>query len=402
MPVVMAERGDFRQGCEVTARVYTRGVKETSTNPWLLTVAGLVSWLIAGSPVLSDLARQPERLTEPRYLLWTAAFTLFGTAFWTVDQRDGEGSERRFVVLVAAQVLATLVAMAAFPNGIGSVLLVITASQFAWLGSLRLAVALVVAQTAAAMLVGFWGGWGAMGLLFNAGVYLGFQLFALFTSYTALKEADGRAHLARLNAELRATQDLLSESSRMAERVRLARELHDVVGHHLTALSLNLEVASHVAEGRALSHVQTSQGLAKTLLAEVRGVVSTMREPIALDIGRALELLSKDIPTPKVHINVAADLAIDDPQRAQVLLRCAQEAITNAVKHAGAKNLWLSVERSPRGVTLSARDDGRGAALLRGGNGLTGMRERLETLGGRLELDPNPGHGFALTATLPA
>ena len=396
----MASGRDFWQGCGASARVYTRGVKETVTNPWLLTVAGLVTWLIAGSPVLADLAGQPGRLGEPRYLLWTAAFTLFGAAFWAVN-RLGDGSERRFALLVAAQVLATLLAMAAFPNGVGSVLLVITASQFAWLGSLRLAVALVVAQTAAAMAVGYAGGWGALELLFNAGVYLGFQLFALFTAYTALQEAEGRTHLARLNAELRATQELLSESSRMAERVRLARELHDVVGRHLTALSLNLEVASHVADGKALAHVQTSQALAKTLLAEVRGVVSTMREPIALDINRALTLLSSDIPTPQVHLEVAGDLGLDDPQRAQILLRCAQEAITNAVKHAGAKNLWLRVERSERGVTLSARDDGRGAALFRGGNGLAGMRERLETLGGRLELHPNPGRGFALTATLP-
>ena len=62
----------------------------------------------------------------------------------------------------------------------------------------------------------------------------------------------------------------------------------------------------------------------------------------------------------------------------------------------------MTVERTEHGVTLSARDDGRGAAIFRGGNGLTGMRERLETLGGRLELHPNPGRGFVLTATLPA
>lgn len=382
--------------------VYTGDVKETVTNPWLLTVAGLVAWLLAGMPVLGRLAAAPERLTEPRYLVWAAAFTLFGAAFWAVSRKEDKLSGRQFRALVALQVVATLLAMAAFPDGVGSVLLVITASQFAWLGPLRPATLFVAAQTAAAMLIGWLGGWSPLDLLFNAGVYLGFQLFALFTSHTALKEAEGRARLARVNAELRATQELLSESSRMTERVRLARELHDVVGHHLTALSLNLEVASHVAEGRALDHIRTSQTLAKTLLTEVRGVVSTMREPLELDVQKALELLGNDIPTPAVHVRVAPDLRLDDPQRAQVLLRCAQEAITNAVKHAGAKNLWLTVERNPRGVTLAARDDGRGAALFRGGNGLAGMRERLETLGGRLELDPNPGHGFALTATLPA
>lgn len=143
-------------------------------------------------------------------------------------------------------------AMAAVPNGLGSVLLVITASQFAWLAPLRPAVLLVVAQTVVVLSTGGWrGDWPLLELVFNAGIYLGFQLFALFTSYTALKEAEGRAQLAQLNAELHTAQALLAESSRLSERLRIARELHDLIGYHLTALSLNLEVASHLTDGKA-------------------------------------------------------------------------------------------------------------------------------------------------------
>lgn len=119
------------------------------------------------------------------------------------------------------------------------------------------------------------------------------------------------------------------------------------------------------------------------------------------ELSGALTVLIQDIPTPKVHLKLADNLRIDDPQRAQVLLRCVQEIVTNAARHAQAENLWLNVAPSPQGLKLSARDDGRGAGALTWGNGLTGMRERLEGLGGRLELHPNPGHGFALTATLP-
>jgi len=380
-------------------------VKNTSSSEWLLASAGLGTWLVAGLPVLAEIAVQPAHLGEARYGLWLAAFTGFGVAFWTVS-RGGAGTEGRFRALVAAQVLATLTCIILVPNGISSVLFVIVASQYAWLGSLRVALGLIALQTLVATVLQTVSiGWSPVEAVFQAGIYLGFQTFALFSSHTALKEAAARERLAQVNAELRATQELLSESSRISERLRIARELHDLIGHHLTALSLNLEVASHLlegTEGKALDHVRTSQVLAKGLLADVREVVSTVREGSGLDLAGALLTLTRDIPTPKVHLQVPDDLGIDDPQRAQVVLRCAQEAITNAVKHAGAQNLWLTLHRTEGGIRLEVKDDGRGATNLRRGHGLTGMRERLESLGGRLSVTSAPGQGFSLQAELPA
>ena len=368
---------------------------------WSLSqTAGFITWVGVGVPQLVSRSQGP---LEGMFGLWLACYLAFGVLFVLIgDVRLETYLHHETLVPLTVLVLLTF-GVIGFGGGywLGGVLLILTASYVPHLLSLKRSTFWVLGQTAV-MGALFASTGGLVNALVQTALYLGFQVFALATTQAALSEAAAKTRLASANAELRATQELLSESSRMAERVRLARELHDVVGHHLTALSLNLEVASHVAEGKALAHVRTSQALAKTLLAEVRGVVSTMREPIALDIARALTLLSGDIPTPRVHVTVAPDLEVDDPQRAQILLRCAQEAITNAVRHAGAKNLWLTVERTEHGVTLSARDDGRGAALFRGGNGLTGMRERLETLGGRLELHPNPGRGFVLTATLPA
>lgn len=366
----------------------------------LAQTAGFITWVGVGVPQLVSRAQGP---VEGSFGLWLACYLAFGVLFALIgDPRLEPYLHHETLVPLTAMVLLSL-GVVGFGGGywLGGVLLIITASYVPHLLPLRSAACWVLGQSAV-MGALFAATGGLVNALVQTALYLGFQFFALATTQAALSEAAAKVRLASVNAELRATQELLSEGSRMAERVRLARELHDVVGHHLTALSLNLEVASHVAEGRALDHVRTSQALAKTLLTEVRGVVSTMREPLELDVQKALELLANDIPTPTVHVRVAPDLRLDDPQRAQVLLRCAQEAITNAVKHAGAKNLWLRVERTEHGVTLRARDDGRGAALFRGGNGLAGMRERLETLGGRLELDPNPGRGFALTATLPA
>jgi signal transduction histidine kinase len=83
------------------------------------------------------------------------------------------------------------------------------------------------------------------------------------------------------------------------------------------------------------------------------------------------------------------------------VLRCAQEIVTNAARHAGAENLWLDLEHEGGMVTLRARDDGRGARSVRPGNGLRGMRERLESVGGSLAVETAEGKGFALRATLP-
>ena len=87
-------------------------------------------------------------------------------------------------------------------------------------------------------------------------LYAGFSGFVFVTSLVARQQAQAREEQRRLNAELRATRALLAESARINERTRISRELHDLLGHHLTALSLNLEVAGHLTEGKAQEHVQ--------------------------------------------------------------------------------------------------------------------------------------------------
>ena len=367
---------------------------------WSLSqVAGLVTWFAVGIPVGLEHFQRPMTGT---FSVWLVCYLAFGVLFALVSNPrfDAWLPHSSLVPLTLLTLLTFGVTRLGGGHWLGGVLLIITASYAPHLLSARNAALWVVGQTAM-MLVLFLFSGEAVDALVQTALYLGFQLFALFSTRAALSEAAAKERMAQLNAELRATQELLRESSRMAERVRLAHELHDVIGHHLTALSLNLEVASHVAEGRALTQVQTAQSISKTLLAEVRGVVSRMREPICLDLAAALRLLSRDIPTPQVHVTVAPGVALEDPERAQVMLRCAQEIITNTVKHAEAQNLWLRVEQDDYALTLHAHDDGRGAGSFACGNGLTGMRERLETLGGRLELNPNSGRGFSLTAALP-
>jgi signal transduction histidine kinase len=185
--------------------------------------------------------------------------------------------------------------------------------------------------------------------------------------------------------------------------MRISRELHDLIGHHLTALSLNLEVASHLVEGPAQERICQAQSVAKLLLADVREVVSQLREDENIDLTSALKGLTEGVPGLAIHLDLPPRLCVDDPKRAQVLLRCAQEIITNTVRHAEARNLWLRFEGSGSGpLVIHARDDGRGAANFIDGNGLTGMRERLAQFGGRIHIATARNHGFALDAWLPS
>jgi signal transduction histidine kinase len=235
----------------------------------------------------------------------------------------------------------------------------------------------------------------------QAVMYVGYSSFTFITGLVAKQQAQAREEQRRLNAELRATRALLAESSRMSERLRISRELHDLLGHHLTALSLNLEVAGHLTEGKAQEHVRQSHTLAKLLLTDVREAVSEMREEKGIDLTNALRVLAEGVPALDVQLDLPEHLQIEDPECAQVLLRCAQEIITNTVRHAGASHLSLSLSQGEGGLRLQAKDDGRGADGTAPGNGLRGMRERLSACGGRVDIITAPGQGFALDVRIP-
>jgi signal transduction histidine kinase len=234
-----------------------------------------------------------------------------------------------------------------------------------------------------------------------AGLFLGMSMFAFVSSVVVLRQNAARDELRRVNSELQATQSLLAENTRIAERVRIARELHDLVGHHLTALTLNLEVVTHLVDGKVLEHVQQAHSLAKLLLADVREVVSDMRQDDMVNLADALHTLTGGVPKPRIHLDLPSEDVMTEPETALVLLRCVQEVITNSVRHAQAENLWIRLSMTSDGLAMSARDDGIGADKVAVGNGLLGMAERLKQLGGKLEIESEPGTGFALHAWLP-
>lgn len=395
---------DFWHREETFADSYNNSVT-TRTSQRIVDSVGFGIWLVVGLPVIFTTVLNGGwmSLLGWRELLWLLVYLMFGLLFVLETSRKLPPYLARrpilFLTLITGFAAGTQFLL---PNdGLMSILFCITVVYIAHILPPRLGFYWVVLQTLLIFLSLLWSDNDVMFRFMLTFAYFGFQLFIMSSTYATLNEAKAKRELAQVNAELRATQNLLADSSRVSERLRIARELHDVIGHHLTALSLNLEVASRISEGKAKEHVERSHSIAKLLLSDVRDVVRTLREDETIDISKALSSLVEGIPTPQIHLVLPDNLDLHDPTRAHVLLRCIQEVITNAVKHAKAENLWLSLERTAEGITIRARDDGHGAKTVNAGNGLRGMRERLEQIGGQLSFSSQPGQGFELDAYLP-
>ncbi|WP_079221047.1 MULTISPECIES: sensor histidine kinase [Stenotrophomonas] len=374
----------------------------------VLRLAGLFTWVMVGLPLAySQFENLHARADMGGWaVLLFLAYLSFGAAYFRLTRSLRSDSHTTWLDrgLLLLLTVAALGVSFLSGSGLGSILMMVAAGVIPWMLSVRLGVLwLLVSQLAVApvyyMLLRF----PLFEAVMQSLLYGGFSMFIFVTSLVARQQTEARDEQRRLNAELRATRALLAESARVNERTRISRELHDVLGHQLTALTLNLEVAGHLAEGQALEHVKRSHTLAKLLLGNVREVVSQLRETGAIDLAAALRPLTENVPSLDIVLDVEEPLNVEDPQRAHVLLRCTQEIITNAVRHAQARHLWIRVYReAPGRVVVEASDDGVGAAMVNAGNGLRGMRERLQQCGGQLQVDTHPGEGFRLRATVPA
>jgi len=369
----------------------------------LLQNGGLAIWAAVGLPVLGLqlIAPSADRQVLP-LSAWVASFLLFGLAFCLVTSGRRKEADRAGMLALAAGQAAAVLSLVALPPcfGLEGALLVLVALELGGLLPRRAATVWIAAQSAGLLAI-MWLHWGWHWGVVLAFAYLPFQLVGYATTRLFAEETAARERLATANAELEATRELLAQNVRIVERARIARDLHDMLGHHLTALSLNLEIASHLTDGDARARVETAQALTKLLLGDARGVVGALRQEERFDLPEALRKLADGIPQPRIHVDVAPGLALEDPAAGEVVLRCAQEIVTNAVRHAHAHNLWLGVTLSGMGIEIRARDDGRGAAAVQSGHGLSGMRERFEQRGGALSFETAPGRGFSVTAVLP-
>jgi signal transduction histidine kinase len=240
----------------------------------------------------------------------------------------------------------------------------------------------------------------------------------LFVSVFAdmrLKEQQAReraeqlmAELEQAHAQLAAYATQAEELAMTQERNRLAREIHDNLGHTLTVVNVQIEAAKAVMEsdpGRALDAMNKAQELAKKGLTRVRESVAALREsPVSnRPLGDAIASLVKETQSSGIvtEFKVAGEPFGLENKVALALYRAAQEGLTNVRKHARASRVDVLLDFQPAEVRLEVRDNGVGAVETSGGFGLLGIRERMQLLGGRAEISTGAGKGFCLTASVP-
>ncbi len=221
----------------------------------------------------------------------------------------------------------------------------------------------------------------------------------LIEAHNTLLEAN--TELRRLNAELTATQQMEAQAARIAERMTIAREVHDALGHHLAALSVNLQLATRLDGPKARTAVEEAYLLARMLLSDIRTLVTDLKELDTASLREAIETMASSISHPTISVDFDDSLGPLGALPGHTLFRCAQEAITNAVRHADANHLWIRISKNAGGYHFTAKDDGRGATVISYGHGLTGMQERVQELGGMMKCETRAGTGFLLEVHLP-
>ncbi|GAA3030948.1 sensor histidine kinase [Actinokineospora globicatena] len=202
------------------------------------------------------------------------------------------------------------------------------------------------------------------------------------------------------------------DQSRSEERVGLARELHDIVAHHVSAIAVQAQAGRAMAGQRpeaALDALAAIEGEASRTLAEMRAMVRVLRDGApagyAPQPGVAdLVSLARRAPVPVIDVELPDDLAELPPQVDAAVYRLAQEALTNALRHArDASRVEIRVVAGAGRLRLRVTDDGRidPARTVKHGFGLLGMTERAHLLGGTLRAGPAPEGGWAVDAELP-
>jgi signal transduction histidine kinase len=333
-------------------------------------------------------------------LLLGAVFAVLGTiGFWWVRRRGRLGWSIAYVVVQ----LSLAVAVFAHDPGVGATLLIVAlVSQSVLLLPLLGTAALII-------LVPFlhapmpW----EEALREGTGL-LAAVLFAAVVTELLRREQETRRALAEAHEQLR---DYAAQAERLAtaqERNRVARDIHDGLGHVLTVVQMQVKAARAVLQTdveRADAVLAKAQQQSEEALAEVRRSVSAMREPrSAPPLREALRVLAEETSAAGVPTELAvrgAERAVPDETR-EALFRAAQEGLTNVRKHARASRAELLLDYADGAVRVEVRDDGTGTAdAATTGFGLVGLRERAAHLGGRLQVESSPGAGCTVRMEVP-
>jgi len=247
-------------------------------------------------------------------------------------------------------------------------------------------------------------------------IFLAGLVFIVVFTQVAVGEEKARKEVERLLIELQATNQRLREFSLKTEelavaeeRNRLAREIHDGLGHYLTTVNMQIQAALATLNkkpDRARELLVKASSLSQEALEDVRNSVATLRAPMdeTLPLGMIIKNVLKSCECSGIETNflILGSERQVTPAVRFALFRTIQESVSNVQKHAQASNVWVTLDfRQVQKTILTVKDDGIGSENVDGGFGLLGMRERARLVNGDLEVNTSPGEGFAIQLTVP-
>jgi len=316
---------------------------------------------------------------------WRIALTWFATAVFTVIYLAGyRVNSNRLLYIIGA---ITLLGVAFMPANYGAGAFFIFAASFAGsTGGMRKAftiIGVVLLVLLVEMLIV-----GLSPLLWWWAAFFTVVIGAVNAHF---------AQVGRANRRLRMAQDEIEHLAKVAERERIARDLHDVLGHTLSLIILKSELASKLADRdpqRAREEIRDVERISREALSEVRQAVRGYRAGLQQELDGAAQMLragSIELTTQCQPVPLA-------PAQEAILALALREAVTNVVRHSEAMRSTIEIGRVDGEIRLVVSDDGRGGAQ-DDGAGISGMRERIAALGGRVTRDGS--RGTTLTVTLP-
>lgn len=351
-----------------------KGTRDTQ-NPW-----ERYGWIMAAIWLVFLMFPLTSAFTVETTWVWRslaiAAILAFAAVYVYGFIRIGRTETRAQVNRFGWQCIAVLVSLALATSlviGLSALNMVTFVIAFAMF-SLPLAAALGIGVVgiAFAVLVPL-----AMGVLGETWFFIPILfMVGVATAVSRVLEQRGTAH-----------QEIAGAMALVAERERVARDVHDVLGHSLTVVTIKAELAQRLVDAdpeRAKAELAQIQSLTREALAEIRATVAGLR---VARLGDEITSASSALADAGVSAELPADTSVVDPRHRIVLAWVLREAVTNVVRHSGATTCAVSI--GPR--TMSVTDNGRGCPGRPEGNGLHGLRERVAAAGGTLNVGPGPG-----------
>jgi signal transduction histidine kinase len=386
----------------------TQNVPAATRKQLNLQAAGLIFTILAVAAL-----QLPWRLEDWTVLEWggVGALVAFAVAFGaTVLMIEYGANFIERVLLILLQIAIVVIAFDRFRNYPGLLytvpaLLIVVATQIATLFRDVVATLLIVIASLA-----FWGvslinmPW--PGALLPTLVLIAFQGYAVSIIASRVEVDRARGELARSNAELVSMQSFVSETVRDRERLRIARDLHDVTGHKLTALKINLQIMQQrVKDSPELKDfVDRSAQIADDLLADTRVIVRQISGAEGLALNESLQKLATLLPEGMITVELEEDLRVQSGEVARLLLRAGQEGVSNALRHGGATRIQLALRRISDRFVLRIIDNGRGLRGKPAGFGRSQLAARVKDLNGEYRLIDHAaagGSGCELEITVP-